>query len=407
VGEVKAKEAAVGEVYCVRPDGGSYGRGDGADWDNALPGLPEAKSERWGEGPKRIGAGDTVLVAGGEYRKAWSPGAGGTGEASRLVIRRATKADHGPAAGWQETMDAEVRLVGPAHIRLEGLSYVTVDGVTEYGFYTASEQPRGVVVTKCRQVLVSHVRVDGSVNQDSYRGMDLRDGEEVRISDCWISNTPNDSLLMLNMKKTVIEHCRLGPKIAPAPGKYGWHADLIEARGNTEIDFRYNRVDWAADGVFLFEENKVWRIYGNVFTGGGKATRTHSTNPPVGPVSVHHNVFYKSYAGVAYGSGATGQVSNNIFYQCQSVSYSAATHDHNYYFECGANVEEAGKASGGDPFVDAAKGDFRLKAGAGAVDAGTALAAPFDVDAAGVKRPQGKGWDMGAYELVPAGEKKE
>ena len=392
------------EVFCVRPEGQAYGRGDGSDWANALSGFPPAKGGAWGDGPGKIGAGDTLLVAGGEYRTVWSPGAGGA-EGRPLAIRRATADSHGPAAGWEAALDAPVRIVGPGYIELSGLAFVTLDGATDEGIATASDGNRGLVIRDCRDVLVERVRTDGSVNRDSYRGLDLRSSERVTVRRSTIANCPNDAVLMLGMKQAVIEHCRLGPRIAPAPGNYGWHADLIEARGNSEIDFRWNRVAWAADGVFLFESNGPWRIYGNVFSSGpgaaepaGKATRTHSSNKPNGPVAIHNNVFHRLYAGIAYGSETAGTARNNVFYECLHFPFGPVDHDWNYYFGCGQDVAEPHKLTGPDPFVDAAAGDFHLKAGTAAVDGGAPLEAPFNVDAAGAERPQGKGWDVGAYE---------
>jgi len=53
-------------------------------------------------------------------------------------------------------------------------------------------------------------------------------------------------------------------------------------------------------------------------------------------------------------------------------------------------------------FVDPANNNYQLKAGAPAVDKGTALTdVPSDI--LGTSRPQGTGWDIGAYELKPAG----
>lgn len=53
----------------------------------------------------------------------------------------------------------------------------------------------------------------------------------------------------------------------------------------------------------------------------------------------------------------------------------------------------------GDPlFVDPAAGDYHLAAGSPAVDAGTNVGVTTDLD--GVARPQGAGFDIGAYEYV-------
>jgi len=49
-------------------------------------------------------------------------------------------------------------------------------------------------------------------------------------------------------------------------------------------------------------------------------------------------------------------------------------------------------------FTDASSGDFTLQSGSPAIDAGTDLGNPYNVDKNGTQRPQGNGWDMGAYE---------
>ncbi len=396
VGLVALTTAATAEVFCVRPDGAAYGSGSGADWANALSGFPDADSGRWGDGAGRIGAGDSLLVAAGDYHTALAPPVGGTGENARLVIRRATHADHGPDAGWNADLDGPVRLVDAASIYLDGVDYVTVDGATEYGFHARNTGTYGLsIVNGCSHILVRHVRTDGSVQQDNYRGFNLRSSRNVTLRRCWSSNCPNDSVLMLGMTGLVLEHCRFGPRITPID--YPWHADLIEARNNTNIDFRFNHVDWAPDGVFLFEGNSHWRIYGNVFRGGGKGTRTHSSNPVNGPVYVHNNVFDQSYQGIAYGSNISGVAANNVFYRnLHAPGFGGLTAGPNYYYATSGKND-----TGGDPFVDAASGDFHLVPATPAVDTGAALGAPFDLDADGITRPQGNGWDMGPLEYLP------
>ncbi len=59
----------------------------------------------------------------------------------------------------------------------------------------------------------------------------------------------------------------------------------------------------------------------------------------------------------------------------------------------------------GDPwFEDAANCNFKLTNTSPAIDAGTPVAA-YDYDYDGVKRPQRKGWDIGAYEIEATTEK--
>ncbi len=62
--------------------------------------------------------------------------------------------------------------------------------------------------------------------------------------------------------------------------------------------------------------------------------------------------------------------------------------------------DTSGDLRGNPRFVNAAKGDFRLKAGSPAIDAGVKVPG-IEKDLEGAARPQGKGYDLGAYEYRP------
>lgn len=77
------------------------------------------------------------------------------------------------------------------------------------------------------------------------------------------------------------------------------------------------------------------------------------------------------------------------------------TADHNLYF--GNTTNEVGDINSSDNveadprFVDPANGDFHLQTGSQAIDKGTDVGVTVDFD--GTVRPQGKGFDMGAFEF--------
>jgi len=102
----------------------------------------------------------------------------------------------------------------------------------------------------------------------------------------------------------------------------------------------------------------------------------------------------------------TANVVNNVITR-HSVGLSAGpqaavTSDYNLFFE--NVVRHAGVSPGannldGDPlFVDLSPGDYHLRGGSPAIDSGADLGVGADFD--GVTRPQGDGYDRGAYEYI-------
>ncbi len=100
-------------------------------------------------------------------------------------------------------------------------------------------------------------------------------------------------------------------------------------------------------------------------------------------------------------------IKNNIFYDTGSSYWfpegSGSIGDYNLVYASQAPpVSGPHDLVGVDPrFVDLAGDDFHLQSTSPAVDAGEALA-EVDVDYDGTPRPQGSGWDIGAFEFLPA-----
>ena len=76
------------------------------------------------------------------------------------------------------------------------------------------------------------------------------------------------------------------------------------------------------------------------------------------------------------------------------------TLDHNGYSGGDAAPTEDSAPVEGDPlFADASAGDFHLLTGSMAIDSGVDAGLGSDFD--GLLRPQGAGFDLGAFEYVP------
>ena len=98
---------------------------------------------------------------------------------------------------------------------------------------------------------------------------------------------------------------------------------------------------------------------------------------------------------------AAGTAVNNIIYGNGSVGSCAITGGtFNTNIIGNAVAIGVGNIEVDPKFKDAAAGDFSIKSGSTAVDAGAALP-EVDVDFDGVARPQKNGWDIGCYEYVP------
>ncbi|MCP5102716.1 MAG: BACON domain-containing protein, partial [bacterium] len=136
---------------------------------------------------------------------------------------------------------------------------------------------------------------------------------------------------------------------------------------------------------------------------------------PMKDIFIINNTFYNNGGG-GWGGGIGVEnpdvqnlvirnniVSQNVTFQIEvepNVSMSNLTVDHNLihgYRNYGDEIKGDNPVEGDPLFVNVSSADFHLQAGSPAIDAGSSTGAPSD-DYEGNSRPQGSGYDIGAFE---------
>lgn len=155
-------------------------------------------------------------------------------------------------------------------------------------------------------------------------------------------------------------------------------------------------------------------VYNNIVAGADD--QGLRINDPQGTVYVQNNVFYNNgshgfdgNAQIYIERAGAGRITlqNNILYAESGQTYFQfekgvdpsvfAAASNNLVYNAGVCPAWAAACLNADPlFMNLAALDFRLKAGSPAIDAGIDARIPFDHDH--VSRPQGRGYDLGAFE---------
>jgi parallel beta-helix repeat protein len=131
-------------------------------------------------------------------------------------------------------------------------------------------------------------------------------------------------------------------------------------------------------------------IYNNVVANNTAGIQISYANA-TGNLVYNNTVYGHSGVGITIHSSASDtQVKNNILYQNDTA-----------ISDGGRNTTEANNLTSDPSFVNASGGDFSLRRGSAAVDAGETLMIVPD-DYTGKKRPAGEAYDIGAYEYSGA-----
>ena len=412
---------AAAAIQHVRP--GATGRNDGSDWANAYSSLPSA-----------LVRGDTYYIAAGTYTgRVFSTAVSGT---TLVTIKKAIPADHGSASGWNDAY-------GTGQATFSGgfeftSSNWVIDGQTGGGAANKWSENFGIKITETGDsTAIIKIGQNGTANNVTIRHVDLQGKGSVSNSGGSMSNdglaiygASNVTLSYFHMRG--IGRCPFFMSPSNVVLEHGWiesfngsgavHSEVASiwafSSSVGDVTFRYNLfTDIQSTGGIMWDNSSNnsarLNVYGNVFYkpagaswgqangviggwtgGGGEQFRNASVynNTFINVDQESLSTFPNIYSGnLAY---------NNLFYNSTSPNFAkVGAHDNNHFINSGGSHSEPNgtSASSGDPFVNFAGLDFRLKV---AIGGGAALASPLNVDPSGATRGADGSIDRGAFEFT-------
>ncbi len=395
--------------------------GTGASWSSPWVGFSNIQ---WAS----LTPGSVLCLAGGTYSGTLTIGASGN-TSSTITIKRATAADPQcgtSVTGWTNSFDSTVNL---SAINNGGNSYLTIDGQVSSGIkITYRECGDGVLLTAGQNLTLINTEIQGpGVGYNYITGSSGCAGSTAGV---YIPATRTfNNLTLRNIKNHDttngfwISHCtnltienselyNIGAGNEDNGSNNGPHSNLAYLEYVNNLTFRYNNVyNYRSTGLYPSldgVQSTGWKIYGNVFhdapafvvsTGRG-STQVEMYNNTIYNVGDRNGNILNMVNGLA-GSAFY----NNIFWNTGAVSYNDASASNNFY-QTGLwwiDASEPGVViNATDPITNAAGGNFTLKVGSKAIDAGRAITSvaghSYNLDRNGTSRPQGNAWDIGAYE---------
>ena len=422
----------------VTPTGS--GAQTGADWNNALAGLPTTLTR-----DRIYWISDGIYETGA--RTFNDPPSGSLG----ITIRKATDAMHGTAVGWVSTLGdgvAEFEATEFAGDRytidgggLGGIRFTTVrlandDLLTINGNYVVVrnvEADGGTVVSGTTQTagMCSSVKVQGD-----HAVLDRIDAHNA--ADDGIEVNQVDSLTIVHSKIYNTRVCGTDSATVLCDGPcHNGHSDGIELLSSTNVTIRGNVVYDIKSTSALFTDdptvaNSGLVVEGNIFYTPRTGLTVLLDETP--GARIFNNVIWGRTQGSRYGGIAFDgpnespglQFKNNIVTSINFShlnggvpDYSATAHDLDYnvigtldtneypgsphdivadprFVGIPLSADEAAHSA-----ADLVMSEFALQADSPAIDSGAVVGPAWAID--GVARPQGAAYDVGAYEASGAG----
>ncbi len=399
-------------------DKNANGSNNGSSWANAWENFSVIN---WGS----VNPGDVIYISGGSdstiYSETLTIGKSGT-SSGRIIISRGTDSGH----------NGEVIIEGGGSlsngIYVNGKQYVTISGITVRNTNQGAIEVNNsdnVIVENCKVLVTGRAGI--YVQQSSgleVRGCNIATGSYVNSQTDGIYsqfNTDNvyhdNHIVINNNEPSGHDDCIQSYQ----DNNLTIYSNYCEQNNNKTSNAQGIYATTPTGGTFKFYNNIVnlgnsqsngmsfrkltgtgtVEIVGNTLYGKTSYSLMYvtETSDPV----IKNNIIYSE--GSAYAarllnwSGNANNIDNNIIYVPNSGSvwnFNGSSKSWSQWKALGFDVH--GKNS--DPkFGSIANKDFSLQQTSPAVDAGMTAGNPYNVDIMGVSRPQGQGYDMGAYEF--------
>jgi len=390
--------------------------GNGTDWNNAF-----------GQLPSTLIRGDTYYIADGNYPDyTFDDPVYGT---TFIIVRKATKGDHGTDVGWNDSYGDGVANWGL--LKFKG-SYYIFDGVTGggpgswtsgYGFKISRNDNVIFVMFSDKyggpsdridvsDIIIRHIELEGKSPVEPGWGSGFNatasgaKTSNVTISYCYTHDIGDPHFYWQGAKNIIVEYCYI-TRNASSPEHHGVGFRMDEC---SDITFRYNMMsDMTGTGFFGGYTGTISNvsIYGNVFYhtlgypnsfGNGVIYTVDSGLPTVIDWSIHNNSFVNlnNSRMIYFAKAGSGIVAyNNLFYLKDKPSFTNVNHDYSWFYPSFSHDESNGQVGNENPFVNWQYDNFNLKI---ATNSGIVLTLPYNMDMFGNIRGADGVWDRGAIE---------
>ena len=429
--------AGYAELHCVSPSGNDAGPGTEARPWRTIQKAAEA-----------AGAGDTIYVRAGTYReRVVFRVSGAEGRFITLMPRPGEEAIlEGRGIRLPADWGGLLEISGRSHIRIGGLKIrnagphannpgVLVDGsrwIIIENIHTYNTASSGIGVWNSEHVALAGNEVELACNDGQQECITVAGTAhfEVRNNRVHRGGPGTRGGEGIDAKDGSREGKIFGNQLYDLSrvGLYvdAWdkHTHDIEVFGNLVHDVRADGLALASESGGLLEGIRLYNniAFRNKGSGLSISRNGESSGHPMDRILVVNNTMYGNGLGPWGGGIAVDNpdvrnliIRNNILslnrvFQIEvepDVPKRSALIEYNLIHGFRDYLDETRGAAfiKKDPlFMDAAGGDFRLSGSSPAVDSGSSLGAPSR-DFAGNPRPQGSGYDLGAFELM-AGERR-